>query len=254
MSKIYEALQLEHRKRTQQEPERDQIIHTLPAAHSVPAAHSPARQFHAGLESEMLGLYYAIESDLSEQKSPILQFVSTQEGEGTSTIVHEFGRVVASELGKSVLLFEADQRTRLGIPGFARREQPDLEMMLKNNARPEEVFHRVDELRFFVCPVTNNGTSPLLILNSPQLDPFFERLKSHFDLILIDSPSLGLSPYGLAVCKKADGVILVVEAERSRWPVVQSGKNRIEKAGGKILGVVLNKRRYHIPKHLYNYI
>src|SRR5262245_17888491 len=115
MSKIYEALQLEHKKRTHHEPEREAVIHTLPPAavtHTLPSAPPITTFEEKGLESEMIGLFYAIESRLSNQKSRILQFVSTQDGEGTSTIVHEFGRVAATELGKSVLLFEAEKHLK----------------------------------------------------------------------------------------------------------------------------------------------
>jgi len=55
----------------------------------------------------------------------------------------------------------------------------------------------------------------------------------------------------LGLSQKVDGIVLVVEAEKTRWPVVESVKERITRSGGKILGIVFNKRRYHIPKWIY---
>jgi Mrp family chromosome partitioning ATPase len=49
-----------------------------------------------------------------------------------------------------------------------------------------------------------------------------------------------------------DGVVLVVEADKTRWPVAQSVKERIIQHGGNVLGMVLNKRRYYIPGFIYN--
>jgi len=48
-----------------------------------------------------------------------------------------------------------------------------------------------------------------------------------------------------------DGVVLVVEAEKTRWQVVESLKEKIENSGGNILGMVFNKRRFYIPENIY---
>jgi Mrp family chromosome partitioning ATPase len=259
MSKIYEALQLEQRrrvgrdealeiehKRREAKLEEKPVITSLPEAYLVESAID-------GMEEEMIGLFYAVESQLPSLKSKIIQFVGSQEGEGASTLIHEFGRVAAVELGKSVLLFDADLAHREMTPGSGRGKA-DLELLLQKGAQIEDVFSRVGDLQFFICPVSTNGASPSSVLNSPHVDTFFERLKDHFDLILIDSPPISRSAHGLAICRRADGVVLVVEAENTRWPVVQSTKQRIQKSGGNILGMILNKRRYHIPSAVYNHI
>jgi Mrp family chromosome partitioning ATPase len=49
-----------------------------------------------------------------------------------------------------------------------------------------------------------------------------------------------------------DGVVLVVEAEKTRWPVAETVRDKIKNSGGNILGIVLNKRRYYIPDWIYN--
>jgi hypothetical protein len=49
-------------------------------------------------------------------------------------------------------------------------------------------------------------------------------------------------------------VILVVESERTRKRTAMWAKEQVEGAGGKLLGVVLNKRKYYIPDWLYKHI
>ena len=63
-----------------------------------------------------------------------------------------------------------------------------------------------------------------------------------------------MSADGLAVASKVDGVILVVEAEKTRWQTVRKVKDSISRVGGNILGVVLNKRRYYIPQSIYKHL
>jgi len=48
-----------------------------------------------------------------------------------------------------------------------------------------------------------------------------------------------------------DGVVVVVEAEKTRWQVVENLKQKIENRGGNILGIVFNKRRFYIPDSIY---
>ena len=48
-----------------------------------------------------------------------------------------------------------------------------------------------------------------------------------------------------------DGVILVVEADRTKRDQIQRAQQTIEMANGKLLGLVLNKRRYVVPKWIY---
>jgi Mrp family chromosome partitioning ATPase len=73
--------------------------------------------------------------------------------------------------------------------------------------------------------------------------------RTRFDLILIDSPPLGISSDSLALVRKADGVILVIEAEKTRC-IVQNLRDSVISMGN-ILGVVFNKQRYYVPGWIY---
>ena len=57
----------------------------------------------------MISLYQGLENTLPDRDRKVLQFVASRKGEGTSTIVREFSRVVAEKFGKSVLVLDADQ-------------------------------------------------------------------------------------------------------------------------------------------------
>jgi protein-tyrosine kinase len=82
-------------------------------------------------------------------------------------------------------------------------------------------------------------------------EAFFKKLKQRFDVILVDSPSAITLMDSAAISSRVDGIVLVVEAERTRWPVAENVRDRIKNSGGNILGIVLNKRRYYIPRWIY---
>ena len=47
---------------------------------------------------------------------------------------------------------------------------------------------------------------------------------------------------------------LVVESERTRSEVVDHALDRLKSAGADILGIILNKREFHIPKGVYRFL
>jgi len=67
-------------------------------------------------------------------------------------------------------------------------------------------------------------------------------------------PPAGVSSDGFGFSDKVDGVVILVEAEKTRWQVADNTRMRILEQGGKVLGVVLNNRRHIIPKCVYKRI
>jgi hypothetical protein len=81
---------------------------------------------------------------------------------------------------------------------------------------------------------------------------YLEQLRERFPYVLIDCPSLKESTEVLGLAPLVDGVLLVVEANRTQKSQVSYLERTIEGAGGKILGHLLNKRTYPIPAWLFN--
>ena len=76
----------------------------------------------------------------------------------------------------------------------------------------------------------------------------------HYSFIVFDSaPSLAASETG-PLAAGTDGVVLVVRANRVRREIVQKAVHLLTKARCRVLGVVLNDRRYPIPVFLYRRI
>jgi hypothetical protein len=73
-------------------------------------------------------------------------------------------------------------------------------------------------------------------------------LRSEFDYTIIDCPSMSQSGDLLSIAPFVDGVILVVEANRTRRDQPRLAEQRIQAAGGTLLGYILNKRVYELPR------
>jgi hypothetical protein len=76
-------------------------------------------------------------------------------------------------------------------------------------------------------------------------------LRREFDFALIDCPCLKESGDLLSVAPFVDGVLLVIEANRTKREQIRHAEKIIENAEGKLLGHILNKRTYLIPGWIY---
>jgi len=94
-------------------------------------------------------------------------------------------------------------------------------------------------------------TSPSSIFESSLLDSLIEQMETRADWVLFDSPPINAYNDSRTLATKMDGVVMVVQAEKTRWEVAQSARQRMEHDNVNILGVVLNKKKMHIPEWAY---
>lgn len=84
-----------------------------------------------------------------------------------------------------------------------------------------------------------------------RLAVYLEKLRHEYRYILIDCPSLREAEHAVILAPLVDGIVLVVEANRTQKEQFLYAERTIENAGGRILGHVLNKRTYMIPDWLH---
>ena len=211
---------------------------------------SPLRVSELVIEKEF-NVYQNLAALVPDPTRKIIQFIGSREGEGTSTVVREFARVSATKFGKSVLLLDADYHHPTQHLFFNIQPEFGWQDVVGDNEAIDKALYQIGETRLFISPSSKNFASNPPISNSLLIDVFLKKLRQRFDLILVDSPPATTSTDGLTMSSKVDGIVLVVEAEKTRWPVAENVKERITKSGGKILGIVLNKRRFYIPEFIY---
>ena len=104
---------------------------------------------------------------------------------------------------------------------------------------------------FHVMPRGNaTGQSSQKLYQS--IEKVLTRLKNKFRFILIDSDPVYSNSNTVEICSLVDGVVLVLEAEKTRWQVAGAARKRLEQSGGTVVGCVCNNRRYYTPGWIYN--
>ena len=205
---------------------------------------------------DMQALYRSVDAALSDVEGGVMiMFSSARPGEGKTTVCGGFASVAATHFGRAVLILDGDRHHTLS----RRFETRDDDTVASVTEAPDAVQQNARRFgprgSITVVPVASLVSATAVDTHEIDLiGAAKERLTKTFDYILIDAPSMADVPWSPTLGRLADGVILVVEAEGTRWPVVANCKSEFEDSGAKILGVFLNKRRFYIPRIVYKFI
>jgi Mrp family chromosome partitioning ATPase len=74
-----------------------------------------------------------------------------------------------------------------------------------------------------------------------------DKLRRQYRYVLIDCAPISENQDAVRLAPLVDGIVLVVEANRTRKDQILYAERNIETAQGRILGHVLNKRTYAVP-------
>jgi protein-tyrosine kinase len=261
MSKIYEALRRHEQKPAealQEEPPftADEILADAEVSPKPADLGEPSRAVgnYLGACRQMQTLFRSVEPLVNGvQGGAMIMFSSAHAGEGKTTVCGSYAATLAQNFGKSVLILDADRAHTLtrqwGSPKSVSIS------VLEQSPEPAAVLHAGRRMgphgSISVLPVESaTADSPELVL----LAEIKDKLARTFDYILIDAPAVADVSWSPSIGAMTDGVILVVEAERTRWPVALNAKQEFEGSGAKVVGVFLNKRRFYIPPRIYRRI
>jgi protein-tyrosine kinase len=193
----------------------------------------------------------------SEKDMKVVLFVGATIGSGATTTASNYAAMLAQDPQTKVLLIDANLRAK---KTFGRGRHRDLEKESNVNlagllaAESSTVYPVPGPGNLYVLPSGTQCATPLTLFQSDSFDQFLQTVRKRFDHVIIDAPPLTGFPESIVLSRKADGVILVVDSGRTRRRAGLWAKQQIEDAGGKILGVVLNKRKFYIPNWLYRHI
>jgi protein-tyrosine kinase len=192
-----------------------------------------------------------------ETAMKVVLFVGAASGSGTSTAASNFSAMLAQDPATRVLLIDANLRTeerRERVPHDKndRAAGVNLARLLAGPTAP--VYPVPGPSNLYVLPSGSKCSMPLSLFQSAAFDDFLKSVRQRFQYVVVDAPPLQGFPESLVLSRKVDGVILVVESEKTRRRTALRAKRQIEAAGGKLLGVVLNRRKYNIPDWLYRRI
>lgn len=110
---------------------------------------------------------------------------------------------------------------------------------------------KVDNLRIMTTGAL--PPNPSEILGSARMGTLLNRLDGEYDMVILDSPPLFPVTDAAVLTRLTDGVLLVVNAGKTRAELARKAKAVIENAGGRVLGVVINRVNTRSGGYQYHY-
>ena len=132
--------------------------------------------------------------------------------------------------------------------------EPGLTDILDGRSTLEAAMHEVmlaGGNRLFVLTAGPVVDKPLGYLQSRQTQSLIAQLQDRFDHTIVDMTAANAHPDPQIIGSLVDGVLLVARAGRTPRETVALAKKRLDLAGARCLGVVLNQRRDPIPGFVY---
>lgn len=200
---------------------------------------------------ETLGEQLLQSSDGSTEKPRVFAVVSCHRGEGVSTVATNLSTWLAQRGNGDVLLVDANTAHPSVHRIFKRKLSPGLVDVLENGQGNGDAILNSPVQNLHILSAGSVKVNLLQIFDSDRFSKRLSSIKEHYRFVVFDLPAVSQTSIVPRLASLCDGVIIVVEAERLRWEVVQRMKERLVKAEADVLGVVLNKRRFPIPAWLY---
>lgn len=186
-------------------------------------------------------------SSLDEELRTIV-VTSTQPGEGKSTVISNLG-ITMAQSGKRVLLIDCDLRKPTIHKKLGIYNQDGLTTLLAKEKSFQEAIRTTNINNFFVLTSGPIPPNPAELLGSKKMRALIEELKGQFDVILFDAPPVLAVTDAQILATYCDGVVFVASFGQAEKQALITAKELINKVGGKLIGVVINK----IPSNSRSY-
>ena len=159
--------------------------------------------------------------------------------------------------GKRVLLLDADLRLSVLKADYDIRlsgEGKGLAHVLSGQCALEDAIYETNVPGLSLLPAGASIKTPMAQLTSPEFDRLMAALGEAYDLVVADTPPLGAVVDAAEIARRSDGVLIVLEYNRTRIRSLRDAINLLRQTKTPILGCVLNKVTFNrLAKGRYGY-
>ena len=159
---------------------------------------------------------------------------------------------LAQAQGKRVLLIDADlRRPSIGEALKLDAGKPGLTDLLSGSASFQECLHRIDDTSLYVITSGPVPPNPLELILSKRFESLITALSRTCDMLIIDSPPVHLVSDALVLSKMATGVMFVVKADSTPYPLVRRCIRALHEVDAKLFGITLNQLDFKKAERYY---
>lgn len=179
-------------------------------------------------------LLYALVDDPPK----VIVMTSPGPAEGKSTTCANLG-VVLAQADKRTLIIDADLRKPVMHRIFGLRNMRGVVNVLTGEYDLPDVWHE-PIVGLKVITTGSLPPNPTELVGSRRFAELVHRARETFDYVLIDAPPVGMVSDPAIVAAQGDGVLLVLDAQKTRKASVRQSIRGLRTMGANVLGTVMN--------------
>ncbi|MFH1958166.1 MAG: polysaccharide biosynthesis tyrosine autokinase [bacterium] len=184
-----------------------------------------------------------------------LLITSTVPGEGKTTFAVGLAFIFACT-GNEVLLIDTDLRKPKIQQTFNIESTHGLSSYLSGQTTIDKIIHKTSTPNLSVIPAGAIPPNPSELLGQERFLELVEKLKKKFRWIIFDSPPIFPVSDAVIISKITDGAVYVANFGKVKKEGAYEGKEKLVKAGARIIGAVINnidteKHKYYYPYYSY---
>jgi len=191
-----------------------------------------------------------IEVALGETRTRTLVFTGSIKGEGISTVIAQYAEML-SRRGERVLLVDANPRHPTLHHIFNAPDAPGLAEYVAGAAPREAIVHATGFANLDLVPLGRCLDRSHAERVTESVGSFIRTVDTEHDSVLVDIDYIGSPFFPSPAVSAGDGIVLVIRAGKTNREVAARACGTIRHLGGRMLGVILNRRQFPIPNFLY---
>jgi capsular exopolysaccharide synthesis family protein len=174
------------------------------------------------------------------EKQRVFAVTSTIPSEGKSLVASNLA-IVLAQTGLKTLLVDADLRRPSVHKAYELQSPAGLTSYLQEKTTSlDEITHTTEIPNLDVICCGAVPTNPSELVGSRRMGQFLDEVRKRYDRVVLDCPPVSAVSDPLVIASMSDGVVFVTKFNRIRREHARKSVQRIQDAGVRITGVVLN--------------
>jgi polysaccharide biosynthesis transport protein len=187
----------------------------------------------------------------ADNQVKVLVMSSSRPREGKSTVAANLA-IVTSELGRRVLLVDADMRKPSQHRIWRQNPNIGLSNVLTGQNSFEEAVLELDP-NLYLLPAGVLPPNPVALIDSSQMGVLIAEWSKTFDLVIIDAPPLTIAADATILSKQSNGLVFICRPGVADKDSVSACKEILSQSGQNVLGMVLNDVKLDASRHYKDY-
>ncbi len=210
--------------------------------------HSPVTEQYRTLRTNLAALK-------TEKALKTLTITSSTHSEGKTITAINLAISMAHDLNKkNILLVDADLRRARITKYLGISAESGLADLLSNGTNIDDTLLNVGIDNLTILPAGKIPRNPAELLGSAKMRNLIDAMRKKYDYVIFDTaPIIPVTDAGI-LGPQTDGVIMVIQANRTQRGVIKHAEMLLHQAQAKLLGYILTNIQYHIPAYIYRYL